>query len=50
MNTSKYLDDWAEDQGFIKLSNDRYLDCDDHVWPREWLVDYLKEILGVEVE
>ena len=44
------VDFWAEDNGFRKLSNESYLCLGDHVWPREWLVEYMEEILGRSVQ
>lgn len=38
----KSLDEWAEDNEFIPVHNGAsFIDVDGHVWPREWVSDYL---------
>jgi len=38
----KSLDEWAEDNEFIPIHNGAsFIDVDGHVWPRDWVSDYL---------
>lgn len=54
-NLKQWLDhdplrDWGEDNGFILLKNGSFLDDDGHVWPREWVEDYVKNVLKLDIE